>query len=167
MGLLKPDFILNSITDLTIDFLQSLGVKGIILDADNTILAYESISLQKTHLEWINSIKTNGVKIVLVSNNFSKRVSLISQQIDVPYISMALKPLPFRLHRAIETMSLNKNQVLAVGDQLFTDVLGAHLAGIKVVLVTPLSEHDSFITRILRKLEKSMLKRQEKRSEDK
>lgn len=167
MGLLSPDVILNSISDLTIEFIYNRGIKGIILDADNTILAYKSTSLDETILNRINELKNYGIKIVLVSNNFSKRVSLISRQTDIPNLSMALKPTPFKLNKAVKIMGLSKGQVLAVGDQMFTDVLGAHLAGIKVALVPPLSKHDSFITRILRKLEKSILKRQEKRSKDK
>ena len=44
-------------------------------------------------------------------------------------------------------------QVLAAGDQLFTDVLGAHLSGIPAVWLRPLSPNDFVGTKILRLLE--------------
>ncbi len=164
MGLFKPDLILDSITDLTIDIIISRGIFGIILDADNTLLAYNSLNPEEASLNWIESLKSHGIKIVIVSNNFNKRVSQISNKLDLPYISMALKPMPFKLYKAVKLMGLAKDQVYVVGDQLFTDVLGARLAGLKVVLVKPISSHDSFITRFLRKIEKIILESQMKRS---
>ena len=46
-----------------------------------------------------------------------------------------------------------------IGDQLFTDVLGGNRLGIFTVLVSPISDKEFIWTRIVRMLEKSILKR--------
>ena len=44
-----------------------------------------------------------------------------------------------------------------VGDQLLTDVLGAHLVGLKAFLVVPLAEVDLKHTLVLRGLERGLM----------
>lgn len=167
MGLFKPDISLDNITLLTNELLKDIGVRGIILDVDNTLVAFKSKQLDELYLQWINDRKKENYKLVIVSNNTGERVSHIAKMIDIPFISMGLKPLPFGLKRAVKMLGLPKNQILVVGDQIYTDVLGAHLTGLKVALMKPLSQNDSFVTKFFRKLERPLRKRYSKDKEGK
>ncbi|MDB5040494.1 MAG: superfamily, partial [Candidatus Eremiobacteraeota bacterium] len=45
---------------------------------------------------------------------------------------------------------------IVIGDQLFTDVLGARLVGLRAILTKPLVEVDFPLTRVLRFLERTI-----------
>ena len=58
----------------------------------------------------------------------------------IPVIGMAAKPGPFGDFRAVLTLRTSPKKMLMLGDQLFTDILGANLAGCKSIWVEPYEE---------------------------
>jgi len=95
---------------------------------------------------------------VMVSNNFSERVRSVAEQLRIGCIPNALKPLPFGFLRALKQLNLPRRQVAVVGDQLFTDVLGAKLAGnLYTILTEPIESKDFPVTMFFRFLERLML----------
>jgi hypothetical protein len=46
-----------------------------------------------------------------------------------------------------------------IGDQIFTDILGGHRVGLFTILVPPLSSDEFAWTRLMRKLERRVLKK--------
>ena len=61
--------------------------------------------------------------------------------------------------RAAAALGRAAQRCLVVGDQLFTDILGGHNAGMKTVIVSPLCEaEDPVPFRKRRKLEKLLLR---------
>ena len=76
----------------------------------------------------------------------------------MPCIPRARKPLPRGFRRAMNVLELRADEVVVIGDQLFTDVLGAKLAGLEVILVDPLVRHDPWNTRPLRWLERLVMR---------
>ncbi|MBZ4668522.1 MAG: YqeG family IIIA-type phosphatase, partial [Defluviitaleaceae bacterium] len=50
------------------------------------------------------------------------------------------------------------NETALIGDQIFTDVWGGNKAGIKTILVVPVSERDEWVTKIKRGLERIVIK---------
>lgn len=67
------------------------------------------------------------------------------------------------MSRAFKTvakqMDLKKEEILVVGDQVMTDVLGGNMAGFYTVLVIPVVQTDGKITKINRFMERIILKR--------
>ena len=60
-------------------------------------------------------------------------------------------------NRAVEAMGLCKEEVLFVGDQLFTDVYGANRAGIYGILVKPINPKEEIQIVLKRYLEAVVL----------
>lgn len=89
----------------------------------------------------------------IVSNNFSLRVRRIGALLGIPVVGWALKPVPIGFWRAMAIMGTDRATTALVGDQLFTDVLGGNLLGLRTILVDPLSPHEFPTTRLVRRIE--------------
>ena len=99
--------------------------------------------------------------MVIASNNSQKRVSDFAQILEIPHIYEAKKPFRKGLRKAIDILSLPKENILMVGDQIFSDILGAKLTKINSVLVDPLSPAKNLTLKIKRRLELSVRKKLE------
>lgn len=159
MPLFKPYKMFYRVTEITPEFLQSCGIKGLALDADNTLSEHHSQTPHDGVEEWLRGMEKAGIKLMMVSNARAKRVVPFAQKLGLEFTSTALKPLPFGFLRAAKKMGLKRSQLAAVGDQLFTDMMGANLAGVKPLLVTPIKEEAGASFRLRRRLEKPMIKR--------
>lgn len=154
MSLLKPTIALNRVTDITYEMLKELNIDAILLDVDNTLAPPSSQVPYIGAKSWIDEIKAHGIHIVICSNNFKKRVKPFSDSMGLECVAMSLKPTPFGFIRAKNKLKEKPDNVLVVGDQIFTDVLGANLGGMKSVLLRPQSEEHGFTIMIRRKMEK-------------
>jgi HAD superfamily phosphatase (TIGR01668 family) len=150
----RPDLQAHRIADVSLDALWDRGLRGIIVDLDNTVCAYRQSELAPGVREWILAAKARGFVLVMVSNNFSERVAAIGAQLDVRAVPNALKPLPNGFLRALRLLGTPRSQTVVIGDQLFTDVLGAKILGMHAVLTHPIVEHDFPLTRVLRFMER-------------
>lgn len=159
MTLLKPTVSVNNIKDIKLDMLKEMNVKLILLDVDNTIASYLSKEPIEGSLAWIKSLQNAGYMVYIVSNNYKKRVSAIAQKFELPYVSFAVKPLTKGFNKVRKLMNVDKKECLVVGDQIFTDILGANLAGMKSVLLEPIEMEKGFSIQIRRHFEKNLRKK--------
>lgn len=160
---LLPDKIYETVAEITPSELQGCGVKGLILDIDNTLAPRHTAMPDDALMRWIKALRGAGVHMYVISNNRKGRVSMFAQAMGVPYIHMGMKPFPFAFFTAINRMGLKKNEVAAVGDQIYTDVCGAHWAGIRAFLVRPICGRESVTIGLRRLLEKPVLRLYERR----
>ncbi|MDQ6933301.1 MAG: YqeG family HAD IIIA-type phosphatase [Candidatus Eremiobacteraeota bacterium] len=156
--MLAPDRFAPRLCDVSLQELCERGYRGLIVDLDNTLVAYRGAEVIEDHLTWIAEAHERGFRVVMLSNNFSDRVTRIAQRLNVLSVPNALKPLPFGFARALRALKLPRSQVLVVGDQLFTDVLGAKFFGLHTILTEPIEPHDFAITRVFRFLERLALR---------
>ncbi|HEY4441539.1 MAG TPA: YqeG family HAD IIIA-type phosphatase, partial [Candidatus Elarobacter sp.] len=126
------------------------------VDLDNTVCEYHQPELAPGVAAWVTAAKARGFRLVLVSNNFSERVASVGAQLAIPIVPNALKPLPFAFLRALALLGTPRRNTIVIGDQLFTDVLGAKLVGLRTLLTRPLIEKDFPLTRVLRFLERTI-----------
>lgn len=153
---LVPDHHARTLPEVSLDALAAAGIRGIVVDLDNTVCAYRQPELAPGVAEWVAEARRRGFALVLVSNNFSERVASIGARLGIPVVPNALKPLPFAFLRALRLLRTPRRETVVIGDQLFTDVLGAKLVGLRTVLTQPLVAHDFALTRILRFLERTI-----------
>lgn len=139
--------------------LQSWGVRGVVLDLDNTIVPWHTSLLPESIRAWASSLRAAAIGICLLTNNYSRSAQEVATMLAVPVIHSALKPLPAGFRKSLTALSLPAAAVLVVGDQLFTDVLGARLCGMRAVIVHPMSTRDFVTTKLLRLLERPLLAR--------
>jgi len=159
MKLLLPNQVYNRVTDIDLDHLSSLGISGLLLDLDNTLVKFDSDQLDNEFKAWIEQVKAKGFKVCLVSNGKPKRVIRFAKQMDMPAVIRAFKPKRSPFLRALELIGKKASEAAMIGDQLFTDVLGANRLGIHSILITPLGKKELSTTRMVRKLERRMLNR--------
>jgi uncharacterized protein len=148
--LLQPDLFLNGpILNLTPEHVQRHGLKGLVLDVDETLVPIRMAELSDDIYPWIQDMQQVAT-IWLVSNNISEnRIQRIATTLNVPYIAGAGKPSRRKLRRAVEAMNLPPEQVGMVGDRLFTDVLAGNRLGMFTVLVEPMVEVHAPVRRSL------------------
>lgn len=154
--LLKPNFRFKSIMDIDNSFLIKEKIKLIIFDADATLVQAKSHSISDEIIEKIDSLQRQGYKIAIASNGKANRIEKIFKGHNIEAYGMSFKPLPFRLKKLIK--DYNKNEVLLVGDQLFTDVLCGNLLGIKSLMIDAYGDDIGFGIGLKRSLEKLILK---------
>ncbi len=134
-----------------------MGKHGLIVDLDNTLMGFRQTELCEDHLAWCERAHERGFRMVMVSNNFTERVTGIARQLRIPCIPNALKPLPFGVMRAVRMLELPRERIAVVGDQLFTDVLSGKLCGLYTILTEPIEAKDFPITKVFRYFERLML----------
>ena len=156
--MLGPNLFAPRLHDISLADLAASGIRGLIVDLDNTLLGFHETELAAEHLAWVQEAHDRGFAIVMVSNNFSERVRSIAKLLRIDCVPNALKPLPFGFWEALRRLKLPRKQVAVVGDQLFTDVLGAKLSGnLYTILTEPIESKDFPITMMFRFFERLML----------
>lgn len=159
MSFTLPDRYLKRISDIDIQKdLINAGYKFVLLDVDNTILTRDESVVPDDVQKWLAKARKAGLKFCLVSNDWHKNVVELANEIKLPIVVKSLKPLPAAFYRARKKIGANKQNCIMIGDQLMTDVFGAHVVGLKCILVQPLVEKDLIHTLMLRKIEKVFLR---------
>jgi uncharacterized protein len=154
---LSPDLYLRSVNDIDVGALRAEGIDTMLMDLDNTLLPRDTSVIPDDLKRWAASLADQGLKVVLVSNNWHERVHVVAQELGFMLVAKAVKPLPFAFVRALRLAGSSRKRAVVVGDQLFTDVLGGKLLGIKTIMVLPLSASDLPHTLLLRRVERLLL----------
>jgi uncharacterized protein len=152
-----PDEHVKDVFEITPEALKEKGIKGIITDLDNTLVAWDVKDATPEIIQWFRKMEENDIKVTIISNNKEERVKLFSQPLETPFVYSARKPLSKAFKRASKDMRLKKNEIVVIGDQLLTDVLGGNTAGFHTILVVPIVQTDGRITRINRSIERRIL----------
>lgn len=157
--ILYPKKYLKKVTDIKVDFLKENNIKGIILDVDNTLIDFDKNLIEGIN-EWYKNIKENNIKCIILSNSSKvEKVKKVAESIGIPYIFFAKKPLKSGFEKAKKQLELDAHNIAVVGDQIFTDVLGANRVKMFSILVKPVAKKDLFLTRIKRPLENWIIKK--------
>ncbi|MCL2807281.1 MAG: YqeG family HAD IIIA-type phosphatase [Coriobacteriia bacterium] len=156
MELLQPDVRFEKVEDITLEFLASKGYSALILDVDNTLVSRATAAIESSVLAWLEGLKQAGISCCLLSNNWHAVVHDYATELGVPIVAKAMKPLPVAYVKALNTIGAKRASTVVVGDQIFTDILGARLCVIDCILVKPLSSTDLWYTKIFRAVEQRL-----------
>ncbi len=148
-----PDAIVGSVAELGADRLQAWRILGIALDLDNTIVPWYTATLGPGVKEWSQMVQAHGIRMCLLTNNYGNHVQGVAQELGIPLVRGALKPLPGAFSKCLKVLGTDAAHALSVGDQLFTDVLGAKLVGMRAVYVRRIVGPEFPTTWVLRMLE--------------
>ncbi len=158
MSLFKPTAIFRRITDINTEFLKANNIDTLLLDVDNTLSTHHGTVLVDGLREWLEKMQRNNIGLIIVSNSKHFRIQPFAERLKLPFVSLACKPLPFGYRKACKMTDAKKKAAAIVGDQIFTDVLGANLYGIKSLLVRPVKLEDGWSFRVRRFFERKILK---------
>jgi len=148
----------DSVDQITPELLHRHGARGVLVDIDDTLLAAAAEALEPSASEWLGRLKQAGFPIVLLSNGERGRVRRLADELGVRALHLAGKPFGFAFRRALVLLGTPAASTAMIGDQLFTDVLGANAAGLTSILVRPLSPGKLPHTRLARVVERMILK---------
>lgn len=160
--LLTPDAMFEKFDDITADFLLSRGITALLIDIDNTLAPYEQDLPDERIISYFNSLTGAGIKATLVSNNNQARVDLFNGPLGLRAYADCGKPNKKMLLFAMAQMGSTPENTAAIGDQLLTDALGAHLVGIPAFIVPPINDKKSMFFKFKRWLEKPYIKKYRK-----
>ncbi len=154
-----PDEYVKDVYQLSAEALLAKGVKGIITDLDNTLIAWDRPDATPEIAAWIKGMQDAGLQVTILSNNNELRVKSFCDPIGTPFIFAARKPLKKSFKRALRQMELKKEEVVMIGDQVMTDVLGGKRFGLHTILVVPVANSDGKITKLNRMIERRIMKK--------
>lgn len=140
-----PKYWFPKLTDIRPDFLTERGIRLLLLDFDNTMLPYTSDCPPRELLDWMARMRDAGVTLCIVSNSHRDRVPDFSARYGVSCVLRAAKPRTRGIRTAMGRFHATKSETALVGDQTYTDVLGANLAGITALQVRSISNHNFWL----------------------
>ncbi|MFT8424143.1 MAG: YqeG family HAD IIIA-type phosphatase [Liquorilactobacillus sp.] len=158
----KPTWMINSIYEITPAEIREMGIKVILTDLDNTLIAWNNPDGTPELREWLEVMRIEKIPVIVVSNNNQKRVEKAVEPLGLPFIARAMKPLTKGINEAKKKFALEDRQIVLVGDQLLTDIAAANAAKIKSIWVKPIIETDAWNTKLNRFIEKIIKKRLQK-----
>ncbi|MEY3304148.1 MAG: hypothetical protein RLZZ139_2521 [Cyanobacteriota bacterium] len=143
--LIAPDLVLSApIYAITPHLMATYGLRGLILDVDNTLIGDDEFEVSEEIRLWVGLMRSQ-YPIWLASNNFSdRRIQRVAESLNLPYRSRAGKPSRRVVRQVLEAMELPASQVAMVGDRLFTDTIVGNRLGLFTILVQPPCEEIVF-----------------------
>jgi HAD superfamily phosphatase (TIGR01668 family) len=144
----------QGVTEILVHELQAHGIETVLLDLDNTLVAWQKHDIPDAVHTWIGQLKEAGMKLCLVSNTrHGERLVALSQELEIPYVRRAWKPRKKGFLNAMKDLGAEPSKTIMIGDQMFTDVLGGNRLGIYTIMVRPMHRREFLGTKISRALE--------------
>ena len=153
-----PTWKVESIFSVTPEQLIQKNIKAVIVDLDNTLLPWNEVDHSEDMEQWITSMSAHGLGIYLLSNNNYNRVAKVAEPLELKFSASALKPRGKYFRYAISDLKVSEENVVVIGDQLITDVLGANRRGLQSILVKPMVPNDNIFTWANRTIERGLLR---------
>ena len=142
---LLPKAIAGDITQLTPQYLNSQGIRLLMMDFDNTIVPYTTDTPTEAVLQWLEKMKNSDIQICVVSNSKRDRVKSFCAKYGIDCITHAKKPFPKGIRECLVRYGISANACALVGDQIYTDTLGANGCGVFSILVNAIDNHNFWL----------------------
>ena len=142
---LLPTVIVDTVTQLTPEILRQRGIRLLMLDFDNTIVPYTTnVPTEEMHT-WLESMEKSDIQLCVVSNSKRNRVKIFCEKYGIDCITHAKKPFPKGIRECLRKYQISPSQCALVGDQIFTDTMGANGCGVTSVLVNAIDNHNIWL----------------------
>ena len=161
---LTPDYMFGSFREVTPAFLQSIGVRALLIDIDNTLAPYEQPDPDKRILDWFQELEKNGIKAALVSNNHAPRVERFNKPLGLIAYPDSGKPGRKTLERAMRELNVSHTETAMLGDQLLTDCFAGKHIGLRAIIVPPIKDKTNLFFRFKRFLERPFIRKYAKQN---
>ncbi len=142
---LLPTVLADSLTDISPEYLQKTGIRLLMLDFDNTIVPYTTNVPTGEMSRWLERMKQSDIKLCVVSNSRKERVQIFCREWGLPCITHAKKPFSKGIRECLAMFDCPKENCALAGDQIYTDTLGAGLAGIRSIRVKAINNHNFWL----------------------
>ena len=141
-----PKIIASSLTDLTPELLRTRNIRLLMLDFDNTIVPYTTNVPTPEMTDWLDRMnKLEDIRLCIVSNSHKDRVPTFCAERGLACITYARKPSGKGIRECLNKFGIPASEAALVGDQIYTDTLGANCAGVTSILVDAISNHNFWL----------------------
>ncbi len=142
---LLPFAVTEKLTDLTPQYLNGQGIRLLMLDFDNTIVPYTTSEPTEEMAVWLENMTASDITLCVVSNSKKDRVKIFCEKWRIPCITHANKPFSKGIRQCLGQFHINPTECALVGDQIFTDTLGANGCGVRPILVKAIHNHNIWL----------------------
>lgn len=139
----KPDMTIDKVGDLTLEDIRRLkaqGIKGVILDVDET-LRNDMKSIPRCNQEWLDILKSE-LKVIIVSNGVDDKIQRFFDAKGIDYIGFAHKPFKRNFNKACQKLGLRPEEMMIIGDDLFSDIYGGRRNNMKTIMVKKVEDEE-------------------------
>lgn len=156
---MRPTYIIEHVRDINLDELKNEGIKALVFDLDNTLMAPKCGEFCNEINGWLEEVR-NDFKIAVLSNNTKEEyIEKVKNMVDFPVYGSAGKPSRKIALKVIKELDVLPEQCAMVGDRPLTDILVGRRLSMITILVDPLIKHKELpIVKFLRKLERIFIK---------
>ena len=148
----QPHHRARRVTDIGPSQLAEWGIRGVVLDLDNTLVLWHALEVSTEVRDWVRALHDAGIKMCLLSNTHKpKRVRVVAEELGIHFVPGGAKPRRRGFRRAVEEMGVKPEETAVFGDQLFTDIWGGNRTGLRTILVEPISSVEFWGTKIVQR----------------
>ena len=140
-----PRLVTERVTDLSPRLLKDHGIRLLMLDFDNTLVPYTTDVPTDAVADWLKAMLQSEITLCVVSNSHNDRVKVFCKRYGLDCITHAKKPFSRGIRRCMEDYDLQPQECALVGDQIYTDVLGANGCGVMPILVKAIDNHNFWL----------------------
>ena len=140
-----PKVITKTVTDIRPDWLKSRNIRLLMLDFDNTIVPYTTNTPTEAVENWLKAMLASDIQLCVVSNSKRDRVKIFCAKYGMDYITHAKKPFSKGIRECLDRYGIPADQAALVGDQIYTDTLGANGCGVTSILVEAIDNHNFWL----------------------
>ena len=142
---LLPKLITDELTDLSPELLRERGIRLLMMDFDNTIVPYTTDIPTPKMAAWLRAMAESDIRLCVVSNSRRDRVRIFCGKYGIPVITHAKKPGTRGIQECLRSFRISAKEAALVGDQIYTDTLGANNAGVMPILVRAIDNHNIWL----------------------
>ncbi|HLR88902.1 MAG TPA: YqeG family HAD IIIA-type phosphatase [Atopostipes sp.] len=149
----KPTWMVKSIYSITPEQLRKNNIHAVLTDLDNTLIAWDHPEATEESVRWIEMMKEADIPVVIISNNNGNRIEKVAEILELDFVPMSLKPSRRAFRKAEKKLGIPAENLVMVGDQIMTDILGSNRHGVRSILVKPILDSDAWNTKFNRFIE--------------
>ena len=143
---LLPKIMTNALTDIPPELLRSRKIRLLMLDFDNTIVPYTTTVPAKEMERLLKDMNAlEDISLCIVSNSHNDRVPKFCRERGLDVITHAKKPFSKGINECLAKYGIPASEAALVGDQIYTDTLGANCAGVTSILVKAIHNHNFWL----------------------
>ena len=140
-----PAVMTDALTDITHQWLKEENIRLLMLDFDNTIVPYTTNVPTEEMSSWLQMMAKSDIAVCIVSNSHNDRVPTFCREYGLSCITHAKKPFSKGIRQCLEKFDVKPSEAALVGDQIFTDTLGANCCGVQSILVKAIDNHNIWL----------------------
>lgn len=162
MDIFVPDMYAQSIYTINYKKLKKRGIKCLLFDLNNTLVSYTANYPDKNLEELIYEL-SQDFKIIIVSNSNKNRIRPFKEKLNLDASFKSHKPMTTKLKKIMNLYNYQDTEIALIGDALLTDIWGGNKMNFTTILVNSISEDEPFMMGIVRKLDKKIIKKLNKK----